>query len=122
MLHLNQITSAQRRALEEYAQLRINIEELRERLGSVLDFSFSPDERRLSTYHGLPKPAIRIELAHIRSAMDKHLREDISTKELSDWAAMLLMNDAYDWEGPDEEQIAEWLNEIALLTLKPKAE
>ncbi len=54
--------------------------------------------------------------------MDKHLREDISTQELSDWAAMLLMNDAYDWQGPDEEQISEWLNEIVLLTLKPKAE
>jgi hypothetical protein len=119
---LNQITTAQRRALEEYAQLTISIEELGERVRGVLDFSFSPDERRLSTHYGVPNPAIRIELAHIRSAMDKHLREDISTQELSDWAAMLLMNDAYDWQGPDEEQISEWLNEIVLLTLKPKAE
>jgi hypothetical protein len=35
---------------------------------------------------------------------------------------MLLLNDAYDWEGPKEEQIADWLNDISMLTLKPKAQ
>jgi len=34
----------------------------------------------------------------------------------------LLLNDAYDWEGPDEEKIADWLNDISMLTLKSKAE
>jgi hypothetical protein len=119
---LDQITTAQRRALEEYAQLKIAIEELRERLRDVLEFTFTSDERRLSTHYGVPNPGIRIELRHIQNAMDKHARGEMTTRELSDWAAMLLMNDAYDWEGSEEEQIAEWLNEIALLTLRPKAE
>jgi hypothetical protein len=35
---------------------------------------------------------------------------------------MLLLNDAYDWEGPEEEEIAAWLNDISMLTLKAKSE
>jgi hypothetical protein len=27
---------------------------------------------------------------------------------------MLLMNQAYDWERPEEDEIADWLNEISL--------
>jgi hypothetical protein len=30
------------------------------------------------------------------------------------------VNPSYDWEGPEQEQITEWLNEISSLTLKPK--
>jgi hypothetical protein len=33
---------------------------------------------------------------------------------------MLLLNHAYDWEGPEEDEIAGWLNEISGLT--PEAE
>lgn len=46
----------------------------------------------------------------------------MSTEQLADWATMLLLNDAYDWQGPEEEQIADWLNEISMLTLKAKSE
>jgi hypothetical protein len=42
----------------------------------------------------------------------------ISTQQLADWATMLLLNDAYDWNGPKEAQIADWLSDIILLTLK----
>ena len=79
-------------------------------------------ERRLTSYFLLPQPGVRIELWHIRNAMGKQERGEISTRQLSDWAAMLLLNEAYDWEGPDEDEIAEWLNDISFLTLKPKAE
>jgi len=35
---------------------------------------------------------------------------------------MLELNQAYDWEGPEEKECAGWLNEISMLTLKPQAE
>jgi hypothetical protein len=54
--------------------------------------------------------------------MDRHARGEITTEQLSDWAAMLLANPSYDWEGPDEDEIADWLNDISLLALKPKAQ
>jgi hypothetical protein len=77
-------------------------------------------ERRLTSYFLLPQPGVRIELWHIQNAMAKHERGETSTPELAEWASMLLLNEAYDWEGPDEDDIADWLHEISSLTLKPK--
>ncbi len=119
---MSDLTKKQRRALEQYAEMRISIEEFRERLRGVLEFDFKDQERKLTTHYGAPEPGVRIEMRHIRDAMDRHARGEITTEQLSDWAAMLLLNHAYDWEGPDEEQIAEWLNDISLLTLKPQQE
>jgi hypothetical protein len=115
-------TKAHRRALEEYADLRISLEELRRRLAGVVEFDFQHHERRLDSHYGTPLPGVRIELKHIRAAMEKHAQGEISTEQLADWATMFLLNHAYDWEGPEEEQIAGWLNEISMLTLKPKGE
>jgi hypothetical protein len=95
---------------------------LRRRLHGVLVFDFRDQERKLTTRYGTPRPGVRIESKHIRAAMDKHALGQISTEQLADWATMLLLNDAYDWEGPDEDEIADLLNDLSSLTLKPKEE
>ena len=118
---MSRLKAKHRGALEEYADWKISIEQLRECLFGVLEFDFRDHERRLTTRYGTPEPGVRIEMRHIRNAMDKHARGEITTEQLSDWAAMLLLNDAYEWEGPDENEIAKWLNEISLLALKPNA-
>jgi hypothetical protein len=117
---VKKFTKAHRRALEEFADLKISLEELRRRLAGVVEFDFREHERRLDCHYGTPVPGVRIELRHIRAAMEKQARGEISTEELADWATMLQMNQAYDWEGPEEEEIADWLNEISMLTLKAK--
>jgi hypothetical protein len=119
---MRSLTRKQRRALEDYAALRITLERLRESLGEAIEINFSPDERKVLFHYDNRKPVVQIELRQIREAMDKHGRGDITTEQLSDWAAMLLANPSYDWAGKDEEEIAEWLNEISLLTLKPKTQ
>jgi hypothetical protein len=119
---MSSLTRKQRRALEEFAELKVSIDELRERLDGVLEFDFKDHERRLTSHYGTPVPGVRIELEHIQAAMDKQARGEMSTEQLADWATMLLVNDAYDWEGPKEEEIAAWLNDISLLTVKPNAE
>jgi len=119
---MSSLTRKQRKALEEFAELKISIDELRDRLQGVLEFNFKDQERRLTSHYGTPVPGVRIELENIQAAMDKHARGEISTEQLADWATMLLLNDAYDWEGPKEEQIADWLNDISMLTLKSNAE
>lgn len=101
----------------EYADLKISLEELRPRLAGVVEFDFQNHERRLDSHYGTPVPGVRIELKHIRAAMEKQARGEISTEQLADWATMLLLNDAYDWEGPEEDEIAGWLNEMSGLTL-----
>lgn len=118
------LTAEEFRSHEQFARLEISLEELRNRVGGdVLEFDFSdPARRTLTSHFGTPEPAVRIEVSHIRNAMDKHARGEITTQELSDWATMLQLNHTYDWEGPDEEEIAGWLDEISLLTLKPEAE
>ncbi len=113
---------AERKALEKFARLEISLEELQRFLGEMLEVNFAPEERRLTSHFLFARPGVRVELKYIQTVMDKHARGEISTDQLADWATMLLLNDAYDWQGPGEEEIAEWLNEISLLTLKPKTE
>lgn len=112
---MSQLTEKQRRTLKDYAALRITLEQLRESLGDAIEINFSPDERRVQFRYDNRQPVARIELRHIREAMDKQARGEITTEQLSDWAAMLLADPSYDWEGPDEEEIAGWLNEMAVL-------
>ncbi|MBV9760484.1 MAG: hypothetical protein JO340_07970 [Acidobacteriaceae bacterium] len=100
--------------------MAIPLEEVRLQLGCMLEMDFSSTKRTLTSYFLLPHPGIRIEMAHIRNALDKYSRGQITDTELSDWATMLLLNEAYEWSGPDEDGIAEMLNELSLRKI-PKA-
>lgn len=112
---MSQLTEKQRKALEDYAALRVSLEQFLASLGDAIEINFSPHERKVLFHYDNRKPTVRIELRHIRDAMDKQARGEITTEQLSDWAAMLLADPSYDWEGPDEDEIAEWLNEMAVL-------
>jgi hypothetical protein len=114
------LTPDQIRALDEYAQLKLSLEDLRQRLVDVLEFDFGEDGRTLRSYFGTPEPGVRVGLSHVRAAMQKHAEGQITTAQLSDWATMLLLNDAYVWDGPDQDQMSEWLNDISALTLRSK--
>jgi hypothetical protein len=98
--------------------MEISMSELGDRLHGMLTFDFGPHERRLISRFLRAAPSIRIEKRHIQKAVEQHERGRVTKREQSDWAAMLLMNDAYDWEGPDEEEIAEALNELAILPVR----
>jgi hypothetical protein len=99
-------------ALKQYASLQISFGELRRRLSRILTIEFLETEVRLSpSYDHHSK--VRIERWHVENAVEKHTRREISKEQLFTWADMLLLIDAYDWEGPDEEWVAERLNELA---------
>jgi hypothetical protein len=116
------LTKKQRRALEDFAVFKISLEQLRAALGDAMEVNFSPHERRVLFHYDNREPVVHIELRHIRDVMDRHARGEITTEQLSDWAAMLLANPSYSWGGPDEDEIADWLNDISLLALKPNAQ
>jgi hypothetical protein len=118
---MNGLTEQQRKALADYATLRIGLRDLLASLGGAIEATLAPDERRFVFHYDNRHPIVHVGPAEIREAMDKHARGEVSTKELSDWAAMLLANPSYDWEGENEDEIAGWLNEISLLSLKPRA-
>ena len=97
--------------------MEISLDELTIRLHGMLELDFGPEERKLISHFLLPQPGVRIELSGVRKIMEKHWRGEVSDDELYRWATMLLLNEAYDWEGPDEDEIAEVLNELATLPI-----
>src|ERR1700719_3501192 len=103
---MSELTKKQLCAIDDYAALRISLEKLVERLGNAIEVHFKPDERKVLFHYDNRKPVVHIELRHIRDAMDKQACGEVSTEQLSDWAAMLLADPSYDWEGQDEDEIA----------------
>lgn len=108
-----QPTSKERELLARFARLEISLTVLCLRFRTMMSVDFGEHGRRLTSRFLPAEPPIRIEKQHIHNALSRRSTGGISERELSDWAAMLLMNDAYDWEGADEEEIAESLNELS---------
>jgi hypothetical protein len=116
------LSTAERDLLKKFLRLEISLGQLQDAFGQMLDVNFSDSERRLISYFLFPDHGIKVQMSDIKKAMNKHAEGALTTKDLSDWAAMLLLNDAYDWSGSEEETISEWLNDISLLGLKPESD
>ena len=108
-----QPTEQEREALIQFARLEISLDDLCGHLQGVLQIDFSLKERRL-TSHLNAEPGIRLEKKYVLDAAQQKEKGVISARQLSDWAAMLIMNDCYDWEGLDQ-QAVDQLNDLALL-------
>ena len=81
----------------------------------MLTIDFGLEERRLTSHLLVAEPGIRLEKEHVEHVLDQRANGAITKRQLSDWASMLLMNDAYDLDGLNTNEIDE-LNELALLT------
>lgn len=103
------LTKEETEALEQFARLDISLGQLGQRLAGVMRFEFEPDYKRLEPNFNPPDPPIRIEKWHLNNALDKKRRGEVTQQQLADWASMLQLNEAYDWSGEDEDEIAEWL-------------
>jgi len=119
---MKQLTKKQQAAFEQFAKWKISFPELQARLQGAVEFAFTNHEHKVTNNYQLPRRGILVQLCDIRNAMDRHANGDISTEQLANWAAILLLNDIYQWEGPDEDEIADLLNDISCLTLKPRTE
>ncbi len=109
-----QPTDHEREALIQFARLEISLDDLCSRLQGMLTVEFGSTERRLTSHFLATEPGIQIEKKLVQHAVVQQSKGAITARQLSDWAAMLIMNDAYDWEGLDE-QTVDQLNEFALL-------
>ena len=101
--------------------MEITLPQLCQLLQGMLTIDFGVQERRLTSHFLTAEPAIQIEKQHIQNAIDQRKRGCITDRELSDWAAMLLMNDAYDWQGTDEDEVADSLNDLSTLWLSTES-
>ena len=94
MLAPRQPTNQEREALVQFARLEISLEDLCSRLPGMLTIDFNSKERRLLSRLLDAEPGIQIEKQHVQHALEERTRGAITAQQLSDWAAMLIMNTA----------------------------
>jgi len=103
---LPELSAQQIAALERFRDLEIEFEELRRTLRPQITYAMDAYQWRVERKAALP--SVRVTTAHIETAKAR-----LDPKALRFWAMVLLMTDAYDWEGADEDAIAEELNRLA---------
>jgi hypothetical protein len=111
-------TAEEREWLGQFVHMEITLDELLARLNGAITLEISPTERRLTSHLTPQFPSVRVEKRDVQTAIERYRKGEISERRLVRWAAMLLMNDVYDWEGPDEDEIAEVLNDLAMVPPK----
>jgi len=65
--------------------------DIRNVLEGIFDFDFSGQTRTASVGFRVPEPGVIVTRDHIRNAVEKRKRGDISEQELIYWATMLLL-------------------------------
>jgi|HubBroStandDraft_5_1064220.scaffolds.fasta_scaffold240951_2 hypothetical protein len=108
------LTAEEMKTLTRFVCFEITLSELLVDLRGILKFDFTPNKRSFESGFVVPEPGVRITSSDIDRAIARHASGQISREELTKWATMLLLNDAYDWEGPDEDEIAGRLNDLSM--------
>jgi len=109
-----QPNARERDILTQFANCEISLAELLTGLHGKVEILFDTDVRSLTSHFLTAEPGIRIDLNHIRNAKSKNATAELSNEDLMNWATMILLNDAYLWDGPDEEEIVDRLDELSL--------
>jgi hypothetical protein len=109
------LAPAQFEVLRRYLEFEAPLEEVRLKLQGILEFNLVAEsgKRFIDCNFPTPKPGIRVTRQHLEAALQRRRDRRISEQELLEWATMLLLNQAYFWEGEDEELIFEWLKNIS---------
>jgi len=117
---LPSLSADQLQVLRRFALFEAGLDELLLSLQGVFEFNFEPRlpaghsvNRIAKTQFRLPEPGIVITREHIANALERKRFDLITERDLSLWASILLMNDAYSLDPGDEDLIAEWLNDIS---------
>ncbi|HZQ68068.1 MAG TPA: hypothetical protein VFA68_06060 [Terriglobales bacterium] len=112
-----QLTEQEFGCLERFAVFEISLDELRSCLRHVMRFDFDAAEhegkRWMKNNFIAPEPGVMITKQHIEDALSKRRDGKITEGQLVEWATMVLMNHAYEFDEKDEDFIAQWLNDIS---------
>ena len=109
------LTAEEKELFARFVRLEVSLDEVLVQLRGMLEMDFGREKRTFVSHFLLPEPGIRVEVSHVKNAMEKHRKGEISGDEIYRWATFLLLNEAYDCEGPDEDDIAEMLDELSIL-------
>jgi hypothetical protein len=109
------ISPQERRALEDFRDLKISVEELRPLVEKRVAMYFEPKgfhQRGIQKHTDVAVPRVEVRVGHLETAYRRWQKRKISEKDLGDWAAMLTMNDDYELHEDESEILAEWLNRV----------
>jgi hypothetical protein len=112
---LPQLSEHQLDCLQRFVRFELPIETLRKVLAPLITFTLEgPATLQTVEYSaGIPKNPVKVTRADIHSAIERARIGEITQRQLQQWASMLLLNDAFDWSGEDEDAIADMLADLA---------
>ena len=92
--------------LKNYRDGLYKLAEFQRMLGCTMDidFTMSPDYRSIGSNGLFDEYDIPVESKHVRNMLQKYIDNDISEKDLSDWATIIFSNAAYVPTGSTEEE------------------
>jgi len=105
---LPKLSSSQRAALEDFAWLKVNVEELIRILEGAIVIGVSIDTIQVREEID-PFEKVPFTWMHVENALALKREGQASTEELSRWARRILGIGSYDLEEDRQEDLAEWL-------------
>lgn len=108
---LPELSEYQLDCLQRFVRFELPIETLRKVLAPLVTFTLEGPaaHQTVNYFAAIPKSPVKVTRADIRSAIERERAGEITEHQLKQWASMLLLNDAFDWSGEDEDAISDML-------------
>ncbi len=112
---LPELSEYQLDCLQRFVRFELPIETLGKVLAPLVTFTLDgPATHQTVEYSAcIPKNPVKVTRADIDFAIKKARTGKVTQRQLQQWASMLLLNDAFDWSGEDEDAIADMLADLA---------
>ena len=114
-LELPELSEYQLDCLQRFVRFELPIETLGKVLAPLVTFTLDGRATHQTVKYsaGIPKNPVKVTRADIDLAIEKERTGKVTQRQLQQWASMILLNDAFDWSGEDEDAIADMLADLA---------
>ena len=101
--------------LERFLRFEMPIEDLHSVLEPLITFTLDGPNTHQTVHYaaGIPSNPIKVTLTDVNSAIERFRTSQLTPSQLQQWATMVLLNDAFEWSGNDEERISDILNDLS---------
>lgn len=88
-------------ALSRFATLEISFEDLQQALEGVVRFRYADTNERDVEIFG-PLPSVTFHKHNVEAVLQRYLKGEFTSRDVSDWAATIRLVDAYDVDSKDD--------------------
>ena len=114
MRELPALTPEQLTAHERFSWMQLSVDELLASCPELMEFSFTPTQRRFTGHFRTPDAGIVVSMTHVENALH---RKQLGTASDQDdvvlWATMILLNEAFAIAEADHDHTADCLNDLS---------